>query len=164
MSQPITRPVLYNIDAEECVLASLMLDHERITEISSFLEASHFVRSKHQWVYEALLVLHQRGQPADLVTVADELERRGRLTDVDGPVGLSKLQMRLPTAIHVEYYAQIVERCSVFRQLIGVAEEIAKMAYTESDRDPDEVLTEVEAKWRSHKPKLAFASSSSHLK
>ena len=146
MTQPITRPVPYNIDAEECVLASLMLDYQKITEISAFLEASHFYREKHQWVYEALLALHQRGLPADLVTVADELERRKRLGDVGGPVALSALQMRLPTAIHVVHYAQIVERCGVLRQLIGAAEQIAKMAYDETEKEPDELLTEAEAK------------------
>ena len=146
MSQQTGRPVPYNIDAEESVLASLMLDYERITELSAFLQPNHFYREKHQWVYEALLALHQRGEPADLVTVADELERRKRLGDVGGPVTLSALQLRLPTAIHVEYYAQIVERCGVLRQLIGAAEAIAKMAYDESEKELDEVLTEAEAK------------------
>ncbi len=146
MSKPTGRPVPYNIDAEECVLASLMLDYERMVEISTFLQPSHFYREKHKWVYEALLALHQRGESADLVTVADELSRRKRLGDVGGGVALSKLQLYLPTAIHVEHYAQIVHRCGVLRQLIGAAEAIAKMAYDDSEKELKEIITEAQAK------------------
>lgn len=140
----MARPVPYNIDAEESVLASLMLDYKIIMKVSSVLSASDFYREKHKWIYEALLALHERNEPADLVTVADELERRGRLGDCGGAVALSQLQLRLPTAIHVEYYAKIVKRHAVLRKAIHAAEQIAKMAYEYVDTELDGFLEKAE--------------------
>lgn len=144
MASSTARPVPYNIDAEESVLASLMLDSDAITQILPFLKKDDFYREKHQWVYEALMELHTRNEPADLVTVADQLERQNRLGDVGGPVALSALQLRLPTAIHVEHYARIVERTAILRRLIGAAERIAKMAYDESEKDVSEIIERAE--------------------
>jgi replicative DNA helicase len=144
MASSTGRPVPYNIDAEESTLASLMLDSDAITQILPFLKKDDFYREKHQWIYEALIELHTRNEPADLVTVADQLERQNRLADVGGAVALSALQLRLPTAIHVEHYGRIVERTAILRRLIGAAERIAKMAYDESEKEVGEIIERAE--------------------
>jgi replicative DNA helicase len=144
MASPIDRPLPYNVEAEEAVLGSLMLDPEAITRILPFLKTPDFYREKHQWVYDALLALHQRNEPADPVTVLDELERNGRLGDVGGPAAISEIMLRVPTAIHVEYYGRIVERTAVLRRLIGAAERIARLAYEETDKEVSEIIERAE--------------------
>ena len=138
----MTRGVPYNIDAEESVLASLMLDDEMIGRVMNLLQPGDFYREKHTWVYEALLDLYERQGAVDLVTVADELDRRKKLGPVGGPVALSALQLRMPTAIHGEHYARIVLNHAILRKLIGVGEHIVKIAY--SDKKLPEILTEAE--------------------
>jgi replicative DNA helicase len=144
MASPIDRPLPYNTDAEESVLGSLMLDPDAISRVISFLKPADFYREKHKWLYEALLSLHERDEPIDQVTLADELERNGRLGDVGGHAAISQILLRVPTAIHVEHYAQIVERNAVLRRLIGAAERIARLAYEETDRDIKEVIERAE--------------------
>jgi replicative DNA helicase len=144
MASPIDRPLPYNVEAEEAVLGSLMLDPEAITRILPFLKVADFYREKHQWIYDALLALHQRNEPADPVTVVDELERNGRLGDVGGPAAISEIMLRVPTAIHAEYYGRIVERTSVLRRLIGAAERIARLAYEETDKEVSEIIERAE--------------------
>ncbi len=140
----MSRPLPYNIEAEEAVIGSLMIDNSSITKIVTFLRANDFYREKHQWLYEALFDLHSRGEPADPVTLTDELERSGRLGDVGGPAAVTELFMRVPTAIHVEYYARIVERNAILRRLVGAAEKIARMAYEDQDQEVSEIIERAE--------------------
>jgi replicative DNA helicase len=145
--QPTTieRPVPYNVEAEEAVLGSMLMDPDAITKVVAFLKTDDFYREKHVWIYEALLNLNERDEPVDTLTVSDELERLGRLSDVGGPAALTELFMRVPTAIHVEYYGRIVERNAILRRLIGTAEGIAKLAYQETDADIAEIMDRAEA-------------------
>ncbi len=142
---PVERPLPYNVEAEEAVLGSLLMDPEAITKVASFLRPTDFYRDKHAWIYEALLNLHERNEPPDPLTVADELDRMGRLSEVGGPAAISELLMRVPTALHVEYYARIVERNAILRRLILAAEQIAQLAYQESEADVEEIIDRAEA-------------------
>ena len=144
MASPIDRPLPFNVDAEEAVLGSLMLDPEAMTRVLPKLNKDDFYREKHQWLYESLVTLHGRNEPFDFVTVIDELERQGRLKDVGGHATISTLMLRVPTAIHVEHYAKIVERNAILRKLIGAAERIAKMAYEETDKEVAEIIERAE--------------------
>ncbi len=144
MASPIDRPPHFNVEAEEAVLGSLMLDPEAISRVLPFLKQEDFYREKHQWIYDVLVSLHQRNEPADAVTVVDELERMGRLGDVGGPAAISEISLRVPTAIHVEYYARIVERNAVLRRLVGAAERIARLAYDETDKEISEIIERAE--------------------
>ena len=121
-----------------------MLDPEAITRVLPFLKPPDFYREKNRWIYEALIALHERNEAVDLVTVTDELERNGRLGDVGGHAAISQILIRVPTAIHVEYYARIVERDAVLRRLVAAAERIARLAYEETDRDIKEVIERAE--------------------
>ena len=133
----------HNIEAEEAVLGSLLIDPDAIIRVSTFLQATDFYVERHNWVYEAVLDLHERRQPADLVTLSDELERRKQLDEVGGAAYLTSLMNVTPTSIHVEFYARIVERTAVLRRLIDAAGKIAQLAYQDND-DVEEVVDRAE--------------------
>lgn len=123
----------HNIEAEEAVLGSLLIDPDAMLHIASFLNAKDFFQKRHQWIYEAIASLHDRKEPTDLVTLTDELSRRNQLEDIGGPIFLTDLINATPTSIHVEYYARIIERTAVLRRLIDGATKIAKLAYDDTE-------------------------------
>jgi replicative DNA helicase len=118
-----------NIEAEEAVLGSLLIDPDAIIRVATFLRPEDFYVQRNGWIYAAIRDLHERREPADLVTLTDELERREQLTEIGGPPFLTSLINATPTSIHVEYYARIVERTAILRRLIDAAGQIAKLAY-----------------------------------
>ena len=133
-----------NFEAEEAVLGALLIDPDAIIRVATFLQAGDFYVQRHGMIYQAVLDLHERREPADLVTLTDELERRGQLAEVGGPAFLTGLINATPTSIHVEYYARIVERTAVLRRLIDAAGQIAKLAYQDVD-DVEEVVDRAES-------------------
>jgi replicative DNA helicase len=120
-----------NIEAEEAVLGSLLMDPDAVIKVGTILRSDDFYRVKNGWIYEAVLNLHQRNEPADFLTVSDELERQGRLEDVGGRAYLTSLITAVPTTIHVEHYALIIERTSLLRRLISAAGQIVQLAHEE---------------------------------
>ena len=132
-----------NIEAEQSVLGSLLLDRDAVLKVSAFLRPEDFYRQSHSLVYKAILDLHERRQPADLITLCDELERRGQLDEVGGPSYLTSLINAVPTPVYVEDYGRIVERAAVLRRLIGAAGEIAGIAYEEAD-EVDQIIDRAE--------------------
>jgi replicative DNA helicase len=132
-----------NLEAEEAVLGSLLIDPDAIIKVASFLRAEDFYREKNGWIYQAILDLHERREPADFVTLVDELDRRNELQDIGGPAYITSVANSVPTAIHVEHYAVIVERTATLRRLIGAAGQIAALAYNEA-QDVDEVVDRAE--------------------
>lgn len=140
----LNKALPHNIEAEEAVLGSLLIDPDAILHISPFLHANDFYIQRHKLIYQAVLDLHERGEPADLVTLTDELERRQQLAAVGGAAFLTGLINATPTSVHVEYYAHIVERAAILRRLIEAAGEITKMAFQDVD-DVDEVVDRAEA-------------------
>lgn len=138
------KTVPQNIEAEEAVLGSLLIDPEAIFRVSPFLKPSDFYIVKNGWIYDVILSLHERRQPADFVTVCDELENREQLEEVGGPAFISSLINSVPTAIHAEAYGHIVERTALRRRLIAAAGQIAGFAY-EEEQSVDEVIDRSEA-------------------
>jgi replicative DNA helicase len=132
-----------NIEAEQSVLGSLLIDPEAILKVTSFLRPEDFYRETHGLTYRAVIDLHERRQPADFVTLCDELERRGQLEQVGGSDYLTSLINTVPTSAHVEHYGHIVERTAVLRRLISAAGEISSMAYERAD-DEDRILDQAE--------------------
>ncbi|MHB9032138.1 MAG: replicative DNA helicase, partial [Anaerolineae bacterium] len=133
-----------NIEAEQSVLGSLLIDPDAIIRVSGFLQAPDFYRETHQIIFKAIMDLHERRTPADLITVIDELERSSKLELVGGAPYLTSLVNMVPTSVNVEYYGHIVERTRVMRRLIEAAGEIAALAY-EDREDVDEVVDKAES-------------------
>jgi replicative DNA helicase len=134
----------HDIQAEESVVASLMVDEEAILKILPILRPSDFFRETNAWTYEACAALSERSETINQVTVAHELDRRGHLEDVGGLTFLSELVLNLPTSVGVEHYAQIVRRDAVYRQMLGVASNIAQIAF-QGGSDLDESLAKAES-------------------
>ncbi|TMB84246.1 MAG: replicative DNA helicase, partial [Chloroflexi bacterium] len=121
------------VDAEQSVLGSLLIDADAILKVADFLHPADFYRQQHADIYESMLALHAQREPIDLVTLGDELARRERLDAIGGPAYLATVMNVVPTAVHVEHYARIVERKSVLRNLIAAAGKIAAVGYEEAN-------------------------------
>ncbi|MGH2350590.1 MAG: replicative DNA helicase [Chloroflexota bacterium] len=118
-----------NVEAEQSVLGSILIDRDAIVRVAGFLRAEDFYREAHRTIYQAALDLFERREPADFILLCDELERRGRLEQVGGPAYLTSLINMVPTAVNVEYYGHVVERCAILRRLITAGGQIAGVAY-----------------------------------
>ncbi len=138
------KTVPHNIEAEEAVLGSLLIDAEAIFRVSPFLKPDDFYIVKNGWIYDVILNLHERRQPSDFLTDCDELENREQLEEVGGAAYIASLINSVPTAIHVEAYGHIVERTALRRRLISAASQIASFAY-EEEQTIDEVIDRSEA-------------------
>jgi replicative DNA helicase len=133
----------FDVEAEEAVLASLLVDEDAIYRVHGVLRPEQFYREQNRWTYEACLALWERNETINQVTVAHELARRGKLEEVGGPSFLSRIVIDLPTPIGVEHYAGIVHRDWVYNQLIGACSQILGMAY-QGGPDLDAVLGRAE--------------------
>src|SRR3990172_9097296 len=133
----------HDVEAEEAIVASLLVDPEAIYKIAPILKPEDFFREKNAWAYEACLSLWERSQSINQITVAHELARRGRLEEIGGAAYLAKLVMELPTSVGVEHYAGLVQRDSSYRKLITAAGQIAQMAYI-AGPDVGDVLARAE--------------------
>jgi replicative DNA helicase len=118
-----------NIEAEQSVLGSILIDRDAITRVAGFLRAEDFYREAHQSIYQATLDLYSRREPCDFVLVCDELERRGQLEQIGGPSYVTSLINQVPTAVNVEFYGHVVERNGILRRLISAGGQIAQIAY-----------------------------------
>ncbi len=132
-----------NIEAEQSVLGSLLIDPDAILKVTTFLRPEDFYRETHGLVYQAIIDLHERRQPADFVTLCDELERGGQLEQVGGAGYLTSLLNAVPTSVHAQHYGRIVERTATLRRLISAASEISSMAYDRADEE-DKILDQAE--------------------
>ena len=133
-----------DIEAEEAVVASLLIDSEAIIRVVPVLKPEDFFREKNGWLYEACLSLWNRNEAINQITVAHELARRERLEEIGGTGYLSQLVSDLPTTVGIEDYAHIVSRDAVYRRLISAAGRIAQRAY-EGGADLPEVLSYAES-------------------
>ncbi len=128
----IERSVPQNIEAEAAVLGALLIDAEAIYRVLPFLRAEDFYLEKHRLIYAAIVALHERREPLDLLTLTTELSQREQLAAVGGPAYLAQLVNAVPSAINVESYGRIVEQAAVRRRLLEAASTIARLAYQES--------------------------------
>ncbi|MBU3689528.1 MAG: replicative DNA helicase [Acidimicrobiales bacterium mtb01] len=136
----------HNLSAEESLLGALLLSREAVNTVSELgLLPDVFYKPAHQHVFDAIRALLSGGQPVDAVTVADELRRVGLLDEIGGLDFLLHLQNTTPVIGNVGRYAKIVMDTSALRRLIGVASEIAELAYSEPD-DVAKALDQAESK------------------
>ena len=133
----------YDLDAEEAVLGSLLIDNEAITEIDTIIGTEDFFSEQNQLVYNACHNLFLRDEAINQITVAQELVRHGKLDEIGGASYLSHLVSIVPTSLHVKHYAQIVFRLSTMRRLISAAGQIESIGY-KADPDVDLALTRCE--------------------
>ncbi len=129
----VEKALPHNIDAEQAVLGSIIIDPHAVAQVADLLRPEDFYRDSHRVVYQAILDLYHNNGPADFVTLSDALQRQGRLEEVGGQSQITSLVNTVPSSANVDYYARIVERMSLMRKLIHAATEIAAMAYDAED-------------------------------
>jgi len=121
------------LDAERSVLAAMMLDHETIGRGLELLEPTSFYRAAHGKIFEAIVSLYNRNERADLVTVAEELRKRGDLDPMGGPAALSQIMDHATTSANLEEHARLVSQKATLRALIRSASEIQQEAFADAD-------------------------------
>ncbi|HEV8528978.1 MAG TPA: replicative DNA helicase [Actinomycetes bacterium] len=132
-----------DIAAEQCVLGGMMLSKDAIADVVEVLRGPDFYKPAHQAVYDAIIDLYGRGEPADAVTVAAELSKRGEIARIGGAPYLHTLISSVPTAANAGYYAKIVQERAILRRLVEAGTRIVQLAY--STGDADDVVDQAQA-------------------
>ncbi|SIH20741.1 DnaB domain-containing protein [Mycobacteroides abscessus subsp. abscessus] len=135
-----------DVAAEQSVLGGMLLSKDAIADVLEKLRPHDFYRPNHQSVYEAILDLYGRGEPADAVTVAAELDRRGQLRRVGGAPYLHTLISTVPTAANAGYYAGIVAEKALLRRLVEAGTRVVQYGYAGAEgADVAEVVDRAQA-------------------
>jgi replicative DNA helicase len=119
----------FNVEAEEAVVASVLVDEEAIGRVEGVVQPEDFYRDQNRWAYDAALAVWSRNEAVNQVTLAHELSRRGKLDDVGGLPYLARIVGELATPIGVEHYAHIVKRDATYRTMITIGSQIVQIAY-----------------------------------
>jgi replicative DNA helicase len=135
--------VPHSREAEEAVVGAVFINPEVYYDVAQFLSADDFYIHRHRWIWDAFTSLHEQRIPIDLLTVSDELDRRGQLGEVGGPAYLTSLVNQVPSSLNAESYGRIVEGHSIRRKMINAANQIASVAYNERT-NVDDVMDEAE--------------------
>lgn len=123
----------HNLDAEASLLGAMLLSRDAIVDAIEIVSAEQFYKPAHLHVFEAIVSLYGAGEPADPVTVAEELRRAGVLDVIGGAGLLVELQATTPAISSAAKYARIIQETATLRRLIGVAQEIAEIGYSRPD-------------------------------
>ena len=133
----------HNPEAEEAVIGSLLIDGDAINRIASLVKPEDFYRERNRWCFEACLALYQRNEAIDQISLSRELSLRERLNEMGGPAYLSHLVSTVPTSVHVEHFARIVNTTGTMRRLIQAASDIASIGYADAP-DVEAAITQAE--------------------
>lgn len=132
--------------AEQAVLGGMLLSKDAVADVLEKLRPGDFYKPANQLVYDAILDLYGRGEPADAVTVAAELDRRGLLRRVGGAPYLHTLISTVPTAANAGYYAEIVAEKSLLRRLVEAGTRVVQYGYAGADgADVNEIVDRAQA-------------------
>jgi len=133
-----------DIPAEQSVLGGMMLSKDAIADVVEILRGQDFYRPAHETIYEAIIDLYGRGEPADAVTVSDELTKRGEINRIGGPAYLHELIQTVPTAANAGYYAEIVAERAVLRRLVNAGTKIVQLGYGQ-DGEVEDLVNQAQA-------------------
>ena len=135
----------HSLEAERAVLGAVLLERESLPRALEVLAAADFYKEGHRKIYEAMRSLFERSEPADLLTLSEELRRQGTLDEVGGPATLAGIVEEAATAAHLVSYAKIVREKALLRNLISAATEIIGQGY-EAREEVESLLDQAEAK------------------
>jgi replicative DNA helicase len=134
----------HDLDAEESLLGAMLLSRDAIAAALECTTSEDFYKPAHSHIFAAITSLYTKGEPADPVTVADELRRAGLLEDVGDPSMLISLQVNTPSTANAGHYARIVEEHALLRRMVSVAAEIAELGFSVPE-DVSEVIDRAES-------------------
>lgn len=133
MSEIIGQVPPHNLDAEESVIGSMLVDKYAIIEATEVLQGEDFYSEKNKEIYESIIDLYQKGEPVDLITVSEILRQRDRLDKVGGATYIARLSSKTVTTANIAYYCKIVKEKSILRKLIKSSSNIVAKAYEDKD-------------------------------
>ncbi len=128
-----------NLEAEQSLLGSVLLENEALFKALEIIKTEDFYRESHRQIYQAMIDLYEKNEPADLITVTEVLKRKNKLDEVGGASYLADLLEKIPTAANIEYYAKIIRQKSILRSLIYSATEIVSKA-TNAEENVEDIL------------------------
>lgn len=134
-----------NVDAEASLLGAILIDTDAIVKIADQITVEDFYDQRHARIYEAIQTLYEKRSPIDVLTLADQLKGNGFLDMIGGPAYLSELTNYVPTASHVEQYAEIVAQKALRRRLITASADMAELSLDES-KELKELIEEAETR------------------
>jgi replicative DNA helicase len=134
----------HDLAAEQCVLGGMLMSKDAISDVLEVIRPGDHYRPAHQLIHEVILDLYSRGEPADAVTVANELTKRGEIARCGGAPYLHTLIACVPTAANAGYYARIVRERAILRRLVEAGTRIVQLGYS-GDGDADELVDRAEA-------------------
>ncbi|GAH66510.1 unnamed protein product, partial [marine sediment metagenome] len=126
-----------NIEAEQAVLGSLLIDKDAIVKVADILKSEDFYQEKHEIIYKAMLDVYEARDPIDLVTLTERLKKAKQIESIGGASYLSELLSIVPTASHVVSYAKVVQEKATLRRLIKAANDIMALGYRENQNLTD---------------------------
>ncbi|AEA29026.1 replicative DNA helicase (plasmid) [Pseudonocardia dioxanivorans CB1190] len=144
VAAPDYRQPPQDLTAEQSVLGGMLLSKDAIADVVEILRPDDFYRPAHQTVYDCILDLYGRGEPADAVTVSAELQRRGELIRLGGAPYLHTLIATVPTAANAAYYAEIVAEKAILRRLVEAGTRIVQLGYHGASSDGGDVAEVVD--------------------
>ncbi len=141
-NRPISRERLtpQSLESEQSTLGALLMDRDAVARAVEIISADDFYRELHKKIFKVILKLFDKGEPIDIVTVAEELRRVGQLEDVGGSEYLSALIEACPSSANVEAYGKVVQEKSILRQLLKASDEISGMAYNAGEMEVDQLV------------------------
>ena len=134
-----------NTDAEASLLGAVLIDADAIVKIADSITPRDFFDARNQHIYDAIVILYEKRQAIDVLTLSDQLKNMGYLDMVGGPAYLTELTNFVPTAAHVEQYAEIVAQKAMRRRLIQTSQEIGGLGFDET-RSLKELIEEAETR------------------
>ena len=129
----ISRMPPQNIEAEISLLGSALLDGSALDRVVDILKAEDFYKNEHKMIFEAMLDLFAKQRPVDILSLSNALKEKGQFEEIGGSTFLTSLVNSVPTASNAAYYAEIVRKKKILRDLISVSGEISQMGYQEGD-------------------------------
>ncbi len=130
--------------AEQSVLGAMMISKDAIADVAEVVRGTDFYRPSHETIHDAIIDLYGRGEPADMVTVANELQRRGELQRVGGAPYLHTITASVPIAANAGYYAEIVREKAILRRLVNAGTRIVQFGYA-GEGDVDDLVDQAQA-------------------
>jgi replicative DNA helicase len=118
-----------NVEAEQSILGGILIENDAINKVTEIVTPDDFYRDAHRKIYNALINLTERDEPADLVTLTNELRKLNQLDTIGGASYIASLIDSVPTAANIEYYAKIVKEKAILRKLIQTSTEIITQSY-----------------------------------
>ena len=130
--------------AEQSVLGAMMISKDAIADVAEVLRGADFYRPSHETIHDAIIDLYGRGEPADMVTVANELQRKGELQRIGGAPYLHTITSSVPIAANASYYAGIVREKAILRRLVDAGTRIVQFGYA-GEGDVDDLVDQAQA-------------------